>query len=510
MTKVLVYIGSHDNNSINAAIERLEVGDEVLVIRCDRSTGICRHNMYGAQWECRYCERVNNNLWKKRMLKLGATIKGLKDLITPEDRKSAAEYKFDYSNVDELKAVKYDGIEVGFGAFSTYVTLSRNVMPEFTAEFKNYINFLIRKEIAMVRALDREILRFKPDTIVFHNGRFAEFKPILGMTLKYHIQYITTEEIYWNGRMYKNNFNNAVVHDVEANYQKIVDNWEKSPQSEKEKTAIGKRFFENRVKGIAAGDKVYIGKQVKGKLPDGFDECVENIAIYNSSEDEFCAVSSEYDKNMLFKNQYTALKTIFEYYKGDKTKHFYLRIHPNLINVPYPSHTMLYDLHYDNVTVIPANTDIDSYVLMFHSDKVITFHSTMSIESAYWGKPVIALDRYMWNLMGVLYSPNSEEELWKLIDTKDLPCLKNDNLYKYPYRVLHPIEDPEDRIKFVKVDYKIFGQSFFTEYSFFKFLGSYKLNVLIKTFSNSRIIRKLFKGAYEFRNLPCVVKPSVK
>ena len=149
MTKVLVYIGSHDNNSINAAIERLEAGDEVIVIRCDRSTGICRHNMYGAQWECRCCERVNNNLWKKRMLKLGATIKGLKELITPEDRKAAAEYKFDYSNVDELKAVKYDGVEVGFGAFSTYVTLSRNVMPEFTAEFKNYINFLIRKEIAM-------------------------------------------------------------------------------------------------------------------------------------------------------------------------------------------------------------------------------------------------------------------------------------------------------------------------------------------------------------------------
>ena len=221
MSKVLVYIGSHDNNSINAAIERLEAGDEVCVIRCDRSTGICRHNKYGSQCICRYCEHVNNTLWKKRMIQMGAKIKGLKDLIKPEDLIAAEAFLLKFDNVDELKAIKYREVEVGFGAFSTYVTLTRNVMPDFSSEFKNYIAYIIHKEIVMINAIERELVVFKPDLVILHNGRFAEFKPILGLTQRYHIPYITTEEIYYNGKMLKNNFDNAVVHSVEANYKKL-------------------------------------------------------------------------------------------------------------------------------------------------------------------------------------------------------------------------------------------------------------------------------------------------
>lgn len=505
MRKVLVYIGSHDNNSINAAIERLEAGDDVYVIRCDRSTGICRHNVYGSQCICRYCEHVNNSLWERRMLQMGAKIKGLQFLILPEDRKAAESFHFSYENVDELKAVKYKTVEVGFGAFSTYVTITRNVMPEFCEEFKRYIDYVIRKEIVVINAIERELVAFKPDLVILHNGRFAEFKPILGLTQKHHIPYITTEEIYSNGVMLKDNFENAVVHSVEANYQKIIDNWERGLESEEEKKKIGEEFYYRRAKGKAAGDKVYTAQQVKGLLPESFDETVENIAIYNSSEDEFCAVSSEYDKNMLFKNQYIALKTIFDHYKNDKTKHFYLRVHPNLRDVPYRSHTALYDLHYENVTIISADSPIDSYVLLFHSDKIITFHSTMSIEGAFWEKPVIALDRYVWNLMDVVYSPKSVEELWGYIDTPKLPCKKNENVYKFGYRILHPIEDVEDRIEILRREYVFFKKYHSYPYNFFRLLGSYRLNAFVTILLKTNFFRRLFRRDFQFDRLPCTI-----
>ncbi len=505
MSKILVYIGSHDNNSICDAIERLEAGDEVLVIRCDRSMGICRHNMYGAGWQCRYCEVVNNNLWYDRMLKLGATIKGLKDIITKEDRDVARDCIFDYNDVDELKAVKYKGVEVGYGAFSTYVTLSRNVMPDFTPEFKKYIDYTIRKEIAAVEAIDREIIQFKPDWIYFHNGRFAEFKPILGLTQKYNIPFVSTEEIYRDGKVLKDDFVNDVVHSVQLNYEKVLKDWELGKETEEEKKAIAKKYYEDRANRNESGGTVYVGHQEKGKLPEGFDKTVENITIFNSSEDEFCSVSSEFDNNMLFKNQYTALKTLFEHYKEDKTKHFYLRIHPNLREVPYRAHMMLYDFHYDNVTVIPANSPIDSYVLMFHSDKIITFNSLMSMESSYWGKPVITLIHTMWNKLGVVYTPNNEDEIWALIDQRNLPCLKNDNIYKFPYRRVHSNSPEENKIRFEKVDFHFLVKHFFENYAFYKFLGSYKLNVFIKKMGNSPYIRKLFRWAYKFDELPCTI-----
>ena len=140
---------------------------------------------------------------------------------------------------------------------------------------------------------------------------------------------------------------------------------------------------------------------------------------------------------------------------------------------------------------------------MFNSDKIITFNSLMSIESAYWGKPVITLIRTMWNLMGVVYTPKSEDEIWPLIDQKDLPCLKNNDIYKFPYHRIHSNAPEEKQIKFVNVDFNFLGRRFQTEYAFYKFLGSYKLNVFIKKMGNSLHTRKLFRWAYKFKELPC-------
>jgi len=503
--KVLVYIGSHDNNSINEAFDQLDLGNEVTVVSCDKSLGICRDNNYGNKVYCKLCMCANANLWKASLAERGAKIIYLSALITKEDEQIAKDYSLSYSDVKTLKALKYKHVEIGYGAFSTYVTVTRNVMPEFTEEFKKYENFLMRREIAVTNALDRLIKQSKPDLMIFHNGRFAEFKPFLCIAQHYHIDYITTEEVYYENKVLKNNFDNAVVHDIFAKYNNYLKNWDLGKESEEERIKICKSFFEKRRKRMPAGDKVYTKDQKEGLLPEGFTREKEIISIFNSSEDEFCAVSTDYDSYKLFENQYIGLKTIFDRYKDDETKHFYLRIHPNLRNVPYPSHTKLYDLHYKNVTILSPDSPVDSYVLMDNSDKIIVFDSTMAVESAYWGKPVIELSKYMWSLMDVVYTPESEDELWELIDTTDLKCKYNDNCLKYAYWVLHPNCEEEKNIQFEDVDINLFGYKQHLPHQFLKFLGSVKLYSILTIVLTTRIARRILKPHSSFTKLPCTV-----
>ena len=93
-------------------------------------------------------------------------------------------------------------------------------------------------------------------------------------------------------------------------------------------------------------------------MPEGWKDDVENIVIFNSSEDEFAAVSKEFDDAAFFPSQIEGIKSIIEHYKHDKTKHFTLRVHPNLKKVSYKYHLDLYNLNYSNLTVVRSDSPI--------------------------------------------------------------------------------------------------------------------------------------------------------
>ncbi len=498
--KVFIYVGSHDNNCIEAAYSQVELGNDVFIVHCDKSMALCRMNHLSCELLCKYCEFQNKRLWVNDIKKKGASVHAISE-FRPDEPIDFPNLKFE--DINELKQIKYKDIEIGFGAFSTYVTITRNVMPIVNDAFKEYITEYMKSEIIAIESLEKALDQFEPELVILHNGRFAEYKPILGLAKTRGINYITTEEVYHSGKVLKNDFYNDVVHSITANYRKYQSNWEKSPHTNEEKLSIAKSFYENRRNKKAAGDKIYTKDQESGLLPAGFDKSKEIITIFNSSEDEFCAISSEYDGYKLFENQFKALTEIFDHYKDDRTKHFYVRIHPNLKSVPYRSHTALYNLNYDNATIIPADSPVDSYVLMDNSDKIIVFDSTMAVESAYWGKPVIELSKYMWSLMGVTYTPESNDELWNLIDSKELKCKKSDDILKYAYWVMNPNYEEENLFNYRTIDFSFLGHKIFVQNEFYSLAGSYKLNSLIKFLLVNPKVASIIPGLTRFKRIPC-------
>lgn len=448
--KALVFVGRNDYMAMEAAADKVDEGYEIFFVGCDASVGVCHEGAYGSKCFCRFCSYTMRKMIREfSQNHPGTHYVAVSSLITDESRKKAKDMSFEYSSVKELKDILYKGVDIGYGAFSNFVSLTRNVMPSFTEYFKKYIDFMLREQVMITDALLNYSDKINFDSIVFHNGRFPNYKPVYCIARNKNIDYVATETNTRGIVKTKNFFYNAVPHSHEAINEKMERAWANAPE---EKYAIAKSFFENRRNSKAAGDKVYTAGQHVGELPEGFDKSVHNVAIFNSSEDEYFSISKELDNAVVYPNQYEALKAIFNHYKNDKSIHFYLRIHPNLANVPYKSHTMLYDLKYENVTIIAPKATISSYSLMEACDKVIVFNSTMGLESSYWGKPVIALNKCLYSAQNIVYEPHTPEEMFTLIGNMELKHIEQpvENWLKVGYYYLGY---GSDEFKHYKVEY---------------------------------------------------------
>lgn len=422
--------GSQEFLQIDEAIEQHRLGNRVTFLYCDDKVGGCNENPLFDKRICKFCiwnqKRFQNKYLPKNIKRISIKeIIGNDEIFYPN---------YEYSNIDELKTIKYHDVEIGMGAVSTYISQTRNIAPIINCESKKYFDTLLNSEVRITYAIEKYLKDHNVKLMVFHNGRFATFKPFLNIASNRGINFVCTESYTdKEGNVSKDYYFNDIPHNITPRHKKYIQVCQQAEEEFKDVKELGKVFFERRRCAQNTGDKIYTAGQSKDEFVDDWDSTKENIVIFNSSEDEFFSVGSEYERAKLFKNQIEGIRSIMNHYKNDSSKHFYLRIHPNLISVKHSFHLDLYKLNYPNLTVIPANSRISSYLLMDKADKVITFGSTMGIEATYARKPSICIGASLYELLDVAYHPKNIEELWSLIDTRQLKDLFNDNIYIYGY-----------------------------------------------------------------------------
>jgi hypothetical protein len=193
----------------------------------------------------------------------------------------------------------------------------------------------------------------------------------------------------------------------------------------------GKEFYHNNAKGIVKSWHSYVKSQKEGLLPSNWDKNKTNIVIFNSSDEEYQAIGDLW-KNPIFTNQSEEIKRIVESVRCDGKIQVYLRVHPNLKNVKNRQLNDINSLKAENLTIIPADSSISTYALLFNAAKVITFGSTVGIEAAYWGIPSILAGPSYYKNLGSTYNPGSHEELMNMIYGNLEPKSKEGAL-KYGY-----------------------------------------------------------------------------
>jgi hypothetical protein len=422
--KILLYMPFSDwiphlATDLEIAAKHIEEGNDVHIIQCSGDLQSCEPNPNHFKLRCISCKSKRD--------------KGLSIINLPEqNRHELALSEFvrdldlpDFPSIQELKDFEIDNVDVGMTVASTLISMVRESDPDLS-DFKNFIHENISMSIAIYDSIKHHLLEIEPDIFYLFNGRFAALRPALraaqhlGITTFVHERsgvlqrYTLIEDTY--------------PHDIEYQKAQIEKHWnDERPINEKEE--IARQWFNNRRAGQNQGWYSYTKSQKKGNLPDGFDPSMRNIAIYISSEDEFESIEGW--QNPIYKNQIYAIKAIINA-DNDENIWFYIRIHPNLRGLKNTQTRELSELKGANLTIIPADSKIDSYELLDACETVITFGSTVGIESIYWGKPSILVGRSLYEGLEGCYIPKDHNELIGLINRR-LDSLPDIGALKYGY-----------------------------------------------------------------------------
>ncbi len=412
--KILVfpyYIATpHFETDLELIARHKALGDEVYVVICKGEMLTCIHNVDHGQGNCLNC--IAN---VRRGLRI-ANVPRERIIRLPKNQPSYRVVTKRFENITELKEFTIDGVDLGAAAAST-LAFTQGKEPNLnTIELSSKVLRELKTGLYLYTSFIDILEKVKPDSAIFFNGRFTAARMLMRACEHLHIDFFTHER---TGVMNKFALRkNALPHDTLVSTKEILDCWNNA-SDDKEKIAT--TWYQERRGGADQGFHSYTKQQLTGQLPRNFKSDRMNIAIFNSGMEEIVGIpewdSPEYDYGV------KSLRKILKHFQDNPGYHFYLRVHPSLRGARN-SQTMDIDRlaqEFSNITVISPESKLHSYTLMDHCSKIIVYSSTIGVEAAYWGKPVILIAKSMYEYLDCAYKSRSVEETINLIESDILP-----------------------------------------------------------------------------------------
>jgi len=220
------------------------------------------------------------------------------------------------------------------------------------------------------------------------------------------------------------------VHDFSYIRERIQTAWESAPSKRDD---IGRAFFLRRRDGDGIGWESFIDAQKRGRYPHR--KALRRLVFFSSSDDEFSAVG-DLVHHHLFQSQKHAIGFLIEWVGDQPDAELVIRVHPHLRKKSMQERNWWNGLEGVNVTLVPADSEVDSYGLAESADIVLTYGSTMGVESAFMGKPVILLGDGLYSGLGCVHEPKTLDDLRAMIAISALPPLSAYNCLPYGYYYL--------------------------------------------------------------------------
>lgn len=409
----------------------LNEGAEVVVVGCDAELPACDWNPFGSRTRCWSC--ISRRKRGSRALSPSPRTIGLVNL-TDDDLQRIAALRKNFRDLDDLKSYSVDGNDVGMAAASSLITWLRD--PELDIRHHNdTCANLVKAGMMVYYSVSNHVKTERPDRIYVFNGRTVGARAVLRAAAHLELPCHTLEagnDIFHHQEVVGHSF-----HEKKFLQDQIRVRWE-GATGDPGRADKAEAFFKGRVeRSKASGWAVFAEDQRRGLLPDTWDQAGRKIAVFNSAEDEFAAVSEEW-ANPIYPNQLTALRMLQESIDADNRPcHVYVRIHPNLIKSSVELERIATVLTSPKITIIPPDSAVDSYALLNASDVVLTYGSTIGLEAGYWGKPSILAASALWDDFGITYNPGSHEELVEMLFA-ELPPKPRENALPLGYSFTFP------------------------------------------------------------------------
>lgn len=428
---------------LEIAQQHLDKGDHVEFLFCDGFIPICEINIKKELDTCLYCIGRRNtgiSLLKGKVVK-----KSLIQFSKFEDICKIKNLRTAFDNLKDLSNYKLEEFDIGQSVYSSIADIKREHLPDIT-KYKSEIERFIKAAGRIYFCMLSYIKLRAPDIVYVYNGRHALERPVIEACKKLSISFYTHEFAYNGGYLL---FENTLVQD----HLEFLKQFYSDIQSASKEliNRAGKVFYENNL-GIRQGNISFnkktlqfdnskytaLDRHKKEKvLPKEWKKGKHNVVIFQSSEFEDHTAKEFYNHRKVYKNTIDGLNSITsECFKRDRSLHFFVKLHPSFkfwsdkpqeldilssLNLP------------KNVTFINPDSNVDSYHLMDHADKVVAFRSTAGIESAYRKKPVIMLEDHIIAKLQSVYMAKDHQDAITLICDKELPPLPIDDAVKYGY-----------------------------------------------------------------------------
>lgn len=402
-----------------------QAGDDVRVLQCTGKLPNCNWNPNHFSTQCASCR----SKFKRGIKILNPSDKVRIDYFDPDRSLLPRSYP-PFESVEDLMGFRHDGENIGYGVASSLISQFRDHRIN-TVKYRSEIIRGLDTSILIYESLKEEFACHRPDLVYIFNGRLATHLPAVLLCKRLGIDFYTYETAGKTNcyRLEHEKTVHTVVSTTEI--EELDSNWTA------EHEAFGSMIYQKRRTGTQHEKMLHFtALQKTSQLPESFDPTSRNIAIFNSTIDEYAGI--EHWKNILYDPDETAgIKEILEDFERMPEFVFYLRIHPNMKSLSRTT-SQLADIEalaarFDNLCVIWPSDAIDSYALMEACEKTLTFGSTMGVEATYWGKPSLLGGQAAYENFNCAYRPRTHAELVELLKA-DLKAMPRIQAIKYAYR----------------------------------------------------------------------------
>lgn len=396
----------HLETELEIAQLHLNDNDQVFVMSCWGELPGCDTNINADRKKCESCKLKRKNGWsllsgKIKNVSIGKTIKFPYKCSIPKNIR----------NAEDLKKWDVDGSNLGWGVMSSLVSAIQSPEPNLRSS-----KWLIRRFGAASEQVYITVKSFleknKIDRVYVYNGRLATCRSVVRACESTGTEYLVHERGADRTR-YKL-FPNCLPHDISYNSSEIVQLWNEEREIEL-KTQLADEWFRNRRNKVSKNWYSFTGEQKDTMLPDNWDEKNYNIAIFTSSEDEYVSIGDMWENHIYQSQAEGVQKIICDLISNKENIHIYVRMHPNQGRLNNSQTNLLRCLSYPKTTILPPESQVDTYTLVQKANVVVSFGSTVGIEAVYWGTPSVLLGRSFYQQLGAVYSVNSHEDGIKAI-----------------------------------------------------------------------------------------------
>lgn len=392
-------------NDLEIIEQHLAAGDQVSAVVCDYDLESCDYNEQHLLHSCLKC--IGRRQSGYRQLSPGLKVVRLADLFRPEDRCRVAELDEELCSATDLKSLVLDNFDIGYAVLSSIISLRRNREIDEIAEAETIGRFM-RAAAFVYCALVNFLREEAVDRVYLCNGRRAPMRAALRACQREEVPVYVSEVGCDEYHYFLTE--NAFPHNIESRDRDIQQLWSNSPHTYEQRVKIASDWFEARACPSVNKNR-FIKSQQLGKLPETWDDSVHNIACFTSSSDEFAAIGKEWE-NPLFEDQEQGLKWILDQTASRADDlHIYVRMHPNMKGIVNEETRQLRELAGPHFTIIPPESSVSSYTLARAADTVLTFGSSLGIESVYWGTPSVLAGSCFYRNLEATYNPRTVDEL---------------------------------------------------------------------------------------------------